>query len=571
MANLNGFQTATDCQGNALANNGVVVNFPPTTGPHTGDNNYVEVITTRKMTTTFSGALGMSCWMVSGRAVSTIGTNSVAKCSFCSLNSSNKNHTLVLKNGATLRVDGDIIVNSTNGGSSGGCTLNKWNVCGDGFDVFGAGGSITARTISVSGGWETHDLNPTKADALGKLSNGSPCPQHPDPPSQTAPWLPSNVCIHMPQIADPLNDSATPKNQIAIPPVVGAPVAGVNGCPAGASVPTGTSGSPVLKTITTAAIICPGTYHGGLAITSSASVTMMPGVYYMAGGGFTVANAASVNGTAGVMIYNASGTAVVEDINPGTDLVPAKDKSKKDTKNVQLTSSTGTTALINENFNLTFVVGQKDKTSPIPTGLMTFFSGDTPITGCANMPVVAGSVAGTVQAVCPYVFTTFGTKSLASVYYGDAVYNASGDTLVMTVTPPAGALIAPITINTTGNVKLYGPLSGPYKGLTMFQQRSSTLTITLNPGSGAAACTGSWLTQDVPDVAGVDPPPACGALGGIRGTIYAADDDALVYITASGLANLQIISGKIQIDSNADARFAYTPEFFANGSIRLVE
>jgi hypothetical protein len=76
------------------------------------------------------------------------------------------------------------------------------------------------------------------------------------------------------------------------------------------------------------------------------------------------------------------------------------------------------------------------------------------------------------------------------------------------------------------------------------------------------------MTIGVPDG---DPPPACGAIGGLRGTIYAGNQNALVYITASGLANLQVIAGEIRIDSGANARFAYTPQFFANGSIRLIE
>jgi hypothetical protein len=66
-------------------------------------------------------------------------------------------------------------------------------------------------------------------------------------------------------------------------------------------------------------------------------------------------------------------------------------------------------------------------------------------------------------------------------------------------------------------------------------------------------------------------PAPCGAIGGLQGTVYAAHQDALVRIQASGLANLQVISGKIEVISDANARFAFTPEFFANAKIRLVE
>lgn len=581
VAGANGFQTATDCQGNPLANNGIVVNHPPTSGPHTVANDplhasdYVEVITTRKMTTTFSGALGMSCWMVSARAVSSIGTSSVAKCSFCSLNNSNKNHTLVLKNGATLRVDGDIYVNSTNGGTAAAdCDdskeLKNFFVCGDGFDVFGDGGLISAQTISVVGGWETHDQNPTVADGLAKLG-GSPCPLHPDPPSQVAPWLPSNVCIHMPSIADPLNDSANPKNIVAVPPVVGRPVANQNGCPAGALIPSGTSGSPSTLTIASGtSTICPGTYYGGIRVTGG-TVTMMAGVYYIAGGGFTVLNAGSVNGSAGVMIYNASGAAA-DSTNPGVDLVPAGDKSHKNAKIQKgggLTASPNKNVTIGQSVTLTFEIERNKATDPLPTGLMSFYDGQNTISGCSNLVVVPGSNSDAVKATCVTSWGTYGTKSLSAVYFGDAIYNGIGDTLTLTLSVPAGATIAPVDIETTGNVTLYGPSGGPYKGLTVFQERGSNLDLTLDPGPGSStACPGGFMTIGVPN--GTAPAP-CGALGGISGTIYAANGDATVFVTASGLADLQIIAGKIQIDSDANARFAYVPSKFANGVIRLIE
>lgn len=66
-----------------------------------------------------------------------VAAGAAASCSFCSLNESDKNHTLLLKNGATLRVDGDIIVNSINGGVGPACVTKTWEVCGDGFDIFG--------------------------------------------------------------------------------------------------------------------------------------------------------------------------------------------------------------------------------------------------------------------------------------------------------------------------------------------------------------------------------------------------------------------------------------------------
>jgi len=373
----------------------------------------------------------------------------------------------------------------------------------------------------------------------------------------------------MPQIADPLNDSAAPKNVIAVPPAVGAPVANVNGCPAGALVPTGTLASPATLTITTgSATICPGTYYGGLKITGG-TVTMTAGVYYMAGGGFTVLNAASVIGTSGVMIYNSSGVGT-ESTSAGADLVPGKTKGFKDSALAPgLTASPSKNITPSASVALTMEIKRNKAGDPKPTGTIDFYDGSTLIPACSDIAVVNGGTSDSVKAVCTTSWATAGTKALSAVYSGDSVYNAIGDTLSIVIAAPAGSAIAPIDIDTTGAVKLHGPTAGTYKGLTIFQDRTSNLTITLNPGSGSGpACTSNWLTQGVPNGT---PPDACGAIGGLQGTIYAPADNALVYITASGLANLQVISGKIQIDSNADTRFAFTPQYFANGNIRLIE
>jgi Putative Flp pilus-assembly TadE/G-like len=71
VASANGFRAGTDCAGAALLNSGVTVNHPPVMagGAHIGDPAYVEVITTRKMFTTFASAVGQGCWLVSARAV----------------------------------------------------------------------------------------------------------------------------------------------------------------------------------------------------------------------------------------------------------------------------------------------------------------------------------------------------------------------------------------------------------------------------------------------------------------------------------------------------------------------
>ncbi|MGH7488728.1 MAG: pilus assembly protein TadG-related protein, partial [bacterium] len=103
VAALNGFPAGgKDCTGNDLVDQlgnhtGVSVYRPPVDGPHVGNDSFVEVITTRKMSTTFAGVVGQTCWMVSARAVASIGNSSVAQCSFCSLDKNDDNHTLLIK------------------------------------------------------------------------------------------------------------------------------------------------------------------------------------------------------------------------------------------------------------------------------------------------------------------------------------------------------------------------------------------------------------------------------------------------------------------------------------------
>jgi hypothetical protein len=52
--------------------------------------------------------------------------------------------------------------------------------------------------------------------------------------------------------------------------------------------------------------LSPGVYEGGINLSSSTSVTLQPGVYYLKGGGLTISGQASLSGS-GVMIYNDPG------------------------------------------------------------------------------------------------------------------------------------------------------------------------------------------------------------------------------------------------------------------------
>jgi hypothetical protein len=126
-------------------------------------------------------------------------------------------------------------------------------------------------------------------------------------------------------------------------------------------------------------------------------------------------------------------------------------------------------------------------------------------------------------------------------------------------------------------VILHAPTSGPYAGLLIFQDRASGLGLKIWPYAGAAACTGNWMTDGVPPDTHAIPAP-CGPLGGLSGTIYAPhlkngsqDHDAGINFRASGLANLQLISGTVSLTYPENTRFSYRPSDFANGQVHLVE
>lgn len=261
----------------------VSVEYPATSGSHTGCS-FVRVTVSRSMATTFSRVVGQNTWTpqasATASAIRTQGA-AAANCTFCSLNSTSANHTLLVQLGSTLIVDGDIYVNSGNGRNSNdpnsAVKLKDWYVNGDAFDIFGTGGRITAQHISVVGGWETHDNGIAQASAANCPAN-----QRPDPLAYGPLGITSNVCILQAALPDPLGNYPAPNY----------------------------ADSPIQRTSqlhyggSTVATIQPGIYIGGLKFDGNAVVTMAPGVYYLAGGsGFLVQQNATVIGT-GVMIYS---------------------------------------------------------------------------------------------------------------------------------------------------------------------------------------------------------------------------------------------------------------------------
>lgn len=81
----------------------------------------------------------------------------------------------------------------------------------------------------------------------------------------------------------------------------------------------------------------------------------------------------------------------------------------------------------------------------------------------------------------------------------------------------------------TGAITM-GPIaSGPYRGMTLFQDRLNDKDVTIDPANG---------------------------LSGLSGTFYAPNDNATVIVQASGTTSMNILSGMINI-AGASAHFTY--------------
>jgi hypothetical protein len=220
-------------------NNKVTVLIPPTSGNHIGKAGYAEVIIEHYQDAAFSRIWSKKNIVVSSRAVA-MGAWVPFRNGILVLNPTEPN-SLNNNGGGYIKIlNADIIVNSN---------------APDGAIATG-GGVIAASDFWLSGdpGWSTsgsgtfqgtiHSKEPPTPDPLAYL----------DPPDKAALTVQSNNNKHI----------------------------GGNGN----------------KTVT----LSPGIYRGGISVTGQANVVMLPGIYYMEGGGFSFTGQGSLNAT-GVMLY----------------------------------------------------------------------------------------------------------------------------------------------------------------------------------------------------------------------------------------------------------------------------
>ncbi len=226
----------------------VTVNIPPKTGPHEGDPDFVEVIVSTEEPAVFRAPLNPAPWTIRGRAVATFSTSQGANAAIlvlsetdCKSFDASGNESLIINNA------GGIVANSN---------------CDPSVYRNGTG------TVSADGGIYYY-----KDGGYDEVGSGS--------------FTPTPLPIRR-RIDDPLA-SLTPPDLIALGK---SPDSG------------GPANNPKTKKLTAGThTLHPGVYYGGIEITSSPTVTLEPGIYVMAGGGFKIGGSASVSGI-GITVYN---------------------------------------------------------------------------------------------------------------------------------------------------------------------------------------------------------------------------------------------------------------------------
>jgi len=238
----NGGGLVSSCgSGAAIGTVCVQVNNPPTSGPHNGDNKYVEALVAAVQPTYFMPVFGTTKVTVTARAVAT------------NLPGGANSGCLYTLDPNTVGIEGINI--------NGSASLNAPN-CGivDNGNLSSSGNaySVTAATFGVSG-------TQTGTNNITCTAEPTDCPSTGSPAS-----------------GDPLSYLTAPSQPAPSP-----------SCPGAGPCNVTTSGTQTLQ---------PGTYNS-ITFGKNSTVTLSPGIYYIDGAaGVTFNGAATVNGN-GVMFY----------------------------------------------------------------------------------------------------------------------------------------------------------------------------------------------------------------------------------------------------------------------------
>jgi Flp pilus assembly protein TadG len=259
----------------------LTVNWPPSSaggGEFAGDRGYVEVSITRPHRSFFAGVVGIPTITVATAAVAANDTGAAGSSSLVSLNPTQCSAARLHGGGGS----GGLYIFPAAGvppGTGGYVQVNS--ICGEAYGAndncmdgpqggltIAGGTNLTSNTIYIQGGCNVNGgsvtINPpTTFDERGGY------------------------------VGDPLS--------LVRPPSPGDLSQGI--CPTGTS---GTPATPNTCKLNGTRTLDPGTYYGGWKITSPATtITLNPGIYILAGGGFTQTGGSTVAAASGrVLIYS---------------------------------------------------------------------------------------------------------------------------------------------------------------------------------------------------------------------------------------------------------------------------
>jgi hypothetical protein len=181
--------------------------------------------------------------------------------------------------------------------------------------------------------------------------------------------------------------------------------------PLGLALPSPLPPPPVGNTAT---VLNPGTYVGGIQLSGKDAVTLMPGVYVMEGGGFSVSGKASVSGT-GVVVINIPGGPSDAISVTGKGVVTLSAPTSGPFKGVAVFQASGAPIGFSGQANVT-IAG-------------VFYAPNAPVSITGNAVVTINAGAGT--ATLPPI--------LAAMIAFDLNVNGNGQLIINADDPPGGA------------------------------------------------------------------------------------------------------------------------------------
>lgn len=453
---------------------------------HVADPNRVEVKLKRSVPTLFARVFGISKVTVSARAVAGITPGAPPPYSFVALNSSNEKHTLLVKLGGQLNVTNAIYVNSSS-------LDNNSTSLGDAFDIFGAGGNIAAPSILVHGGWETHDGSTVTV-------NGELCVSYTAGAYKPEEKLDVAAIIDAPPVGTATTFALT-DTRIKVGEIVQI------------------DSERMLVTAVT-----PGAHGSPDVVTATRGyVDTTPAVHALSAPILLVA--ALFSGVTGPGCPTTS-QSVLPDPFAGKITTPTGPTASC---SAPCRVPSGTITLQPGTYNGGICIGEPSGTScqsHCKAGIDASGSGHVTNNGIADVTLVDGGtyiMAGGGFWVC-------GRSILRAPHV--MIYNTNGSVAV-----------DQIELNTEGSVTLGPSTSGPYQGLTIFQNKTQAVQSGMN-------CDHRDTHPEFWDIAllSMASTGANGALGSISGTIYAPHEHAVFGDSVSGIANLAVITGCIYID-----------------------